>query len=85
MEEKVFQKLLQEKATAIDEILKAYLPKETGYQKKVLEAMNYSVLAWKTSSSHAGAGDVSYVWRKRGSRGAFYGSNRDDTYLFFGA
>lgn len=45
MEEKVFQKLLQEKATAIDEILKAYLPKETGYQKKVLEAMNYSVLA----------------------------------------
>ncbi|MDF2608615.1 MAG: hypothetical protein K0R92_89 [Lachnospiraceae bacterium] len=29
----------------IEEILSKYLPKETGYQKTVLEAMNYSVLA----------------------------------------
>lgn len=45
MEEKVFQTVLQEKAAAIEEIIKEYLPEETGYQKTVLAAMNYSVMA----------------------------------------
>lgn len=40
-----FQQELQQKVTQIEEILKKYLPTEEGYQKTVLEAMNYSVLA----------------------------------------
>ena len=33
------------RAAAIEEIIKKYLPKETGYQKTVIEAMNYSMMA----------------------------------------
>lgn len=40
-----FEAELQEKAEQIDQIIKAYLPKEEGYQKTVIEAMNYSILA----------------------------------------
>ena len=29
----------------IEQIIKGYLPKEEGYQKTIMEAMNYSVLA----------------------------------------
>ncbi|MCR5692058.1 MAG: polyprenyl synthetase family protein [Eubacterium sp.] len=39
------KELLQDKVRAIEEVLKAYMPEETGYQKKVLEAMNYSMMA----------------------------------------
>lgn len=34
-----------ERVNKIEEIIKAYLPKEEGYQKLVMEAMNYSILA----------------------------------------
>ncbi len=40
-----FDEELKEKIRYIEEILNAYLPKEEGYQKTVIEAMNYSVLA----------------------------------------
>lgn len=39
------QKAIEERVLEIESILKQYLPKEEGYQKTVLEAMNYSVLA----------------------------------------
>lgn len=39
------EKELLRKAKEIDNIITRYLPKEEGYQKKVIEAMNYSVLA----------------------------------------
>lgn len=45
MEEQEFQNLLKNKTTEIENILKKYLPEERGYQKTVLEAMNYSLLA----------------------------------------
>lgn len=45
MQTEEFEKLLQEKTAAIEALLRAYLPKEEGYQKTVLEAMNYSLLA----------------------------------------
>lgn len=35
---------MAERAGGIETILKAYLPKEEGYQKTIMEAMNYSVL-----------------------------------------
>ena len=40
-----FSEQLQQKAADAEDILKKYLPEEEGYQKKVIEAMNYSVLA----------------------------------------
>ncbi len=40
-----FKEELQKKTAEIEEILKGYLPEETGFQKTVLEAVNYSVLA----------------------------------------
>ena len=40
-----FNEQLQQKAADAEDILKKYLPEEEGYQKKVIEAMNYSVLA----------------------------------------
>lgn len=36
---------INSKIKGIEEILKRYLPKEEGYQKIVIEAMNYSILA----------------------------------------
>lgn len=45
METQEFQALMKKKVTEIEEILKKYLPGEEGYQKTVLEAMNYSMLA----------------------------------------
>ncbi len=40
-----FKETLHEKTVRIEEILAGYLPKEQGYQKTVIEAMNYSILA----------------------------------------
>ncbi len=40
-----FKEELQRRTKEIEEIIKEYLPEETGFQKTVLEAVNYSVLA----------------------------------------
>ena len=40
-----FEAELQERVSGIEATLRQYLPAEEGYQKTVLEAMNYSVLA----------------------------------------
>ena len=40
-----FNETLTIKVQNIEEILKKFLPKEEGYQKTILEAMNYSILA----------------------------------------
>ena len=40
----------------VEQIVTSFLPKEEGYQKTVLEAMNYSVSA-------GGKRDIPYVWR----------------------
>ncbi len=45
MEKQEFQALLKQKVAEIEDVLKSYLPEETGYQKTVLEAMNYSLMA----------------------------------------
>ncbi|MDE7225198.1 MAG: polyprenyl synthetase family protein, partial [Acetatifactor sp.] len=39
------QEIIQQKAAQIEEIIKKYLPAESGLQHTVLEAMNYSMLA----------------------------------------
>ena len=38
-------KQIQEKTNHIETILASYLPEETGYQKSVLSAMNYTMKA----------------------------------------
>lgn len=40
-----FKKLLKEKASYVEDILKQYMPKEEGYQKIIMESMNYSLSA----------------------------------------
>lgn len=45
MEETLFRQELQKKTAEIEELLKEYLPEEEGYQKTVIEAMNYSLMA----------------------------------------
>lgn len=40
-----FKQQLDEKTRYAEDVLKRYLPEEKGFQKKVLEAMNYSVMA----------------------------------------
>lgn len=40
-----FEQQLQTRVSETEEILKRYIPQETGYQKTVIEAMNYSILA----------------------------------------
>lgn len=45
IEKEKFQILLKEKTKEAEEIIKAYLPEESGFQKTVIEAMNYSFLA----------------------------------------
>ena len=37
-----FKKELDTRAALVEAIIKKYLPKEEGYQKTVVEAMNYS-------------------------------------------
>ena len=41
----MFEQMRKEKIAHIEEVLTKYLPKEEGYAAKVMEAMNYSVLA----------------------------------------
>lgn len=45
MNSEAFEKKLTQRAAFFEEVLKKFLPKEEGYQKTVLEAMNYSLLA----------------------------------------
>ena len=40
-----FQAELKNKVKEIEEIIDKFLPEETGYQKIVIKAMNYSMLA----------------------------------------
>ena len=40
-----FKAVLKEKASYIEKLLKEYMPKEEGYQKTIMEAMNYSLSA----------------------------------------
>lgn len=40
-----FEQLRDKKTLQIEEVLKKYLPKEEGYATRVMEAMNYSILA----------------------------------------
>lgn len=45
MADKSFEKELLDRAAHIEEVLKKFLPKEEGYAKTCIEAMNYSLMA----------------------------------------
>ena len=64
-------------------IIEKYLPEEEGFQKTLLEAVNYSMTAGgETFEATADAGDVPDVRRQHRGGGAFHGRDRDDTYPF---
>lgn len=45
MEASTFNEILQEKTKTIERIIMSFLPEEKGFQKTVIEAMNYSITA----------------------------------------
>ena len=56
---------IQTRVDEIEQIIKRYLPEEEGWQKTIMEAMNYSILAGgKTTSPDVDVGDLSSVWWK---------------------
>ena len=40
-----FKEQLMERVSYVEEVIEKYIPQEKGFQKKVIEAMNYSILA----------------------------------------
>ena len=71
-----FEKQLQEKIAQIEALLQAYLPKEEGYQRTILEAMNYSVMA--------GGKRLRPMMMQEG-HWTVYGGIGNDSYLFAGS
>lgn len=65
-----FKEELEQKTEQMEAVLKQYLPKEEGYAKTVMEAMNYSVLAggkrlrpmlmWETAALFDDVGEAIY-------------------------
>ena len=63
------------KVAEIEEILKRYLPEAEGYQKVIMEAMEYSLIGRREKTpTDADAGDLQTFWRRTGDIKAFYGS-----------
>ena len=80
-----FKEELRTKTEEIEKLLTTYLPQETGFQKTVLEAVNYSVLAGgKRLRPHSDERDLSDVRRRGKGRGALHGSHGNDSYIFTG-
>ncbi len=58
---------MKTKVAEIEEILKRYLPEAEGYQKVIMEAMEYSLMAGgKKTATDADAGDLQTFWRRTG-------------------
>lgn len=65
-----FDKELEKRAASVEGVLQSYLPKEEGYQKTVLEAMNYSLRSggkrlrpmMMQEIFQAYGGDGKYLW-----------------------
>ena len=51
----------EQKVREIEDSLQNYLPKQKGYQKIIMEAMGYSLLAGGKSSSDVDEGDLYFV------------------------
>ena len=77
---------IQTRVDEIEQIIKRYLPEEEGWQKTIMEAMNYSILA---GGKRLRPMLMSETYRLFGGKiksdRAFYGGNGDDSYLFSGA
>ena len=56
MEETIFRQELQKRTTAIEDLLKQYLPAEEGYQKTVIELQSHG--RRKAPAPHADAGNI---------------------------
>lgn len=57
---------MKTKVAEIEEILKRYLPEAEGYQKVIMEAMEYSLMAGgKKTPADADAGDLQTLEKNR--------------------
>ena len=66
---------MKTKVAEIEEILKRYLPEAEGYQKGIMEAMEYSLMAGgKRLRPMLMQETCRHFWRRTGDIKAFYGS-----------
>ena len=79
-----FKEELQKRTGEIEEIIKEYLPEETGFQRTVLEAMNYSVLAGGKRLRPMLMQETFRMFGGRKAGSSIHGCYRDDPYLFSG-
>ena len=63
MEQDSFKKEQEKIISYIEEVLKNYLPKTPSYQKTIYDAMEYSVMGGKETSSDDDAPVIYNVWR----------------------
>lgn len=54
---------MKRKVAEIEEILKEYLPKPEGYQKVIMEAMEYSLMAGEKTAANVNERDQQIIWR----------------------
>ena len=71
-----FAQLQQEKVIEIEQLLRKYLPVQSGYQKIITEAMEYSLMAGgKRLRPMMMQGSIPAFWRNNESDRTVYGSN----------
>ena len=80
-----YAELRDEKVKEIEEILKSYLPEQNGYQRIIMDAMEYSLMAGGKRLRPMLMQETYRLFggTEKGNR-AVYGSAGDDTYLFTG-
>lgn len=76
---------IQTRVDEIEQIIKRYLPEEEGWQKTIMEAMNYSILAGGKRLRPMLMSETIVCLVEIKSDRAFYGGDGDDSYLFSGA
>ena len=69
-----FKDSMKDKVENIENVIRSFLPEETGFQKTIFEAMNYSVLA--------GGKRLRPLLMEECC--IFHGSHRNDPHLFSG-
>ena len=71
-----FNDEMKKRVTEIKSIIEKYLPQEEGFQRTLLEAVNYSMLVGgKKAASASDAADLCDVWRQERGDRAVYGGD----------
>ena len=72
---------LKKRTAEVEAVVEAFLPEETGHQKTIFEAMNYSVRAGGKRLRPMLMEETYRLFGGNGEEIRLYGSNGDDSYL----